>query len=298
MAVIALGTFDGVHAGHLALLRMAKEAAAEKNDTALVHTFANHPRGVFAQAPRLLVRDEERIRLLRAQGCEVVTDTFTKTYAALSPRAFIEMLLSRFDVRAVAAGYNYTFGAAGAGDVQTLAALGEEFGFAVLTMPPCLYEGTPISSTRIRACVEAGRVEAANAMLGRDFSMRGTVARGRRIGRTLGFPTANIACDLQLVLPKIGVYAAYARLDGALYPAITNIGSNPTVGGTETRVETHLLGFDGDAYGRDMQVYFVSYLREEQRFRDTDALRAQLVSDEARAMEILRKLPIYKDFSV
>ena len=135
-------------------------------------------------------------------------------------------------------------------------------------------------------------------MLGRDFSMRGTVARGRRIGRTLGFPTANIACDLQLVLPKIGVYAAYARLDGALYPAITNIGSNPTVGGTETRVETHLLGFDGDAYGRDMQVYFVSYLREEQRFRDTDALRAQLVSDEARAMEILRKLPIYKDFSV
>lgn len=298
MAVIALGTFDGVHAGHLALLRMAKQAAAERSDTALVHTFANHPRGVFAQAPRLLLRDEARISLLRAQGCEVVADAFTKAYAALSPRAFIEMLLSRLDVRAVATGYNYTFGAAGAGDVQTLAALGAEFGFAVLTMPPCLYEGAPVSSTRIRACIERGEMDAANAMLGRVYSMRGTVTQGRRIGRTLGFPTANIPCDPQLVLPKIGVYATYAKLGGTLYPAITNIGSNPTVGGTQTRVETHLLGYAGDAYDHALDVYFVAFLREEQRFADTEALGAQLARDEARAMDILQKLPIYKDFSV
>ncbi len=298
MAVIALGTFDGVHAGHMALLCMTREAAAQRNDTALIHTFANHPRGVFAKAPRLLMRDAARLAALGAQGCTLVADDFTEDYAALSPQAFVQMLLSRLDMRAVVTGYNYTFGAKGAGNVETLARLGAQLGFDVITMPPCLQAGAPISSTRIRACIETGRMEEANAMLGRAYGMCGTVAPGRHIGRTLGFPTANIACDAQLVRPKVGVYAAYAGFDGVMYPAITNVGGNPTVGAVDTRVETHLLGFTGDAYGRTLDVRFMAFMREETRFADTKALRAQLARDAAAAGGILRKLPIYKDFSV
>ncbi|MDO5111099.1 MAG: bifunctional riboflavin kinase/FAD synthetase [Clostridia bacterium] len=296
MAVIALGTFDGVHAGHVALLRTTREVAAQRNETALIHTFANHPRGVFAQAPRLLMRDGARLAALRAQGLEVVADAFTADYAALSPRDFVAMLRARFAMRAVVTGYNYTFGKNGAGDVATLAALGAEWGFDVITVPPCLYEGVPISSTRIRSCIEKGRMEEANAMLQRTYCMRGEVQSGRRIGRTLGFPTANIACDAQLVLPKVGVYATHASLAGATHPAITNVGSNPTLGGGDTRVETHLLDFDGDFYGRTMDVHFMAFMREETRFANTDALRAQLARDADSARSILQNLPIYKDF--
>lgn len=289
MAVVALGTFDGVHAGHRALIASACALAREMGEEAVVHTFQNHPRGVFAQQPRLLLRDEARLGLLRTLCPSVMAEAFTPQYAALSPEAFMRRLMDTLAMTVAVSGENYTFGAGGAGGVDTMAALGRKLGFQVVTAPSVTYAGEVISSTRIRACLEAGEVSAAASMLTRPYALCGRIRENRGIGRKLGFPTANIACDPMLVTPAEGVYASRATVDGTAYNAVTNVGCNPTVGGRELSVETHLLDFSGDLYTRKMEVCFVERLRGEIRFADVEALKAQVALDKAQAREILRK---------
>ena len=288
-SVIALGTFDGVHAGHRALLHQAVELADALHAAPLVYTFRNHPLSLFGREPRLLMTAEERIAALTAMGLPVAADVFDASYASTPPRDFVRMLVERFALRGVVAGFNYTFGDRGAGDTALLRALGQEMGFAVRILEPVSYEGEPVSSTRIRACLEQGRLPEANAMLGMHYALSGTVAANRRIGHALGFPTANLEGYGNKVLPLPGVYATRAFVAGEAFNAVTNVGNNPTVEGRVTTVETHLLDFSRDIYGMPLRVEFVEFLRGEVKFSGREALAAQIASDAARAREILTK---------
>lgn len=289
MSIVALGTFDGVHGGHRELLFALKRIARERGEEAVIHTFVNHPRMVFAKAPKLLMTDVQRLALLKESGCRVIADTFTKEYAALTPEEFICRLEKELSLSAVVTGFNYTFGDHGRGDTKLLEELGKRHAFDAITVPPQMYKGEPISSTRIRQAVEDGDMETAQAMLKRPFSLEGEVVRNREIGRTIGYPTANISWNDELVLPKTGVYASFAVLEGQSFPAITNVGSNPTVSGDHTTIETYILNKSFDLYGKQMTVCFVARMREEKCFENIEALRRQIDRDKAEAEGILRQ---------
>ncbi|HWQ59191.1 MAG TPA: bifunctional riboflavin kinase/FAD synthetase [Clostridia bacterium] len=284
---VALGTFDGVHPGHAAILARAVEAARKDGLDPLVYTFSHHPMAAFGKQPPLLMTDEARLEALGA-FCAVAADDFTPQFAAMEPRAFLEMLVFRFHMRRAVAGYNYTFGKNGTGDTALLSALGRELGFAVDVVQPVLFLGEPLSSTRIRAALEAGEVALAAKMLQRPYALAGTVAPNKGIGRSIGFPTANLTDIEGLVLPKDGVYATRAAVCGKTYAGVTNVGSNPTVGGEKTTVETHLIGFSGDIYGETLRIEFVERLRGEMKFDGLEALRARIALDAAKAAELLK----------
>lgn len=286
-AVVVLGMFDGVHIGHRALLARARQIAARERAVCAVDTFREHPAEVLGGGVRLLSDAAERKALLFEAGADVVRmQTFDRARAAESPERFIAAELAAWDVRAFVVGYNYTFGARAAGTADTLAALGARHGFSVTVAAPTLYGGEPVSSTRIRALIEAGDVATASEMLAapkRAYALSGTVVENRRIGRRIGFPTANILPPADRVTPMDGVYGALVEIDGEgrAYPAVTNVGTNPTVGGTVRGVESHLLGFDGDIYGRTIRVSFLFHIRGEITFPDVQALSAQIALDEA-----------------
>lgn len=283
--VIALGTFDGVHLGHLQLIDTALQVAKEKGQRPLIYTFSNHPAEVFGPKPRLLMAGSARLKALSAL-CETVADPFDRACAALEPAQFTRMLVERFSMKTAVAGFNYTFGSGGAGDIPVLQSLGREMGFAVYEVPPRTYQNVPVSSSRIRAAVEGGDMETAAAMLGRPFSLSGRVGAGKAIGHSLGFPTANLSMGEDLVLPATGVYAAWAILeDGVHRPAVTNVCANPTMGGEEITVETHILDTRENLYGQGLEIAFARRLREVRRFPSREALAAQIGKDvtEARA---------------
>lgn len=290
VAVVALGMFDGMHIGHKALIARAAALARELNARAVVDTFINHPAEILGGSVRMLsAADERREQMLMAGADAVRMRTFTRAYAAWSPERFVEDELREWDIRAFVVGFNYTFGCRGAGTPEVLGTLGKRFGFAVETVPPVLYRGEPVSSTRIRAALEAGDAAAAADMLGRPYTIAGNVIENRRIGRRIGFPTANIAPPDNRVLPKKGVYAALVQADGGVYKAMTNVGTNPTVGGQSLSIESHLLDYDGDLYGKPIAVSFFSRIRDERRFKDIEALRAQLLSDAETARALAGK---------
>lgn len=279
-AVVALGMFDGMHIGHRALIGRATELARAEGALSVVDTFSNHPAEVLGGSIRMLSSVQEREQLMRFCGAdEVRMRPFTREYAAYRPERFAEEELAAWDVRAFVVGFNYTFGEHGSGTPETLRTLGERYGFLVETVPPVLWDGEPVSSTRIRMALERGDATAAARMLGRAYALTGEVIANRRIGRRIGFPTANIAPDAGRVLPKEGVYAALAQTPDGVFPAMTNVGTNPTVGGTALSIESHLLDFDGDLYGKPLTVSFLSRIRDERTFESVEALREQLMRD-------------------
>lgn len=285
--VVALGTFDGVHPGHRAILSRTAELAQRDGRAPLIYTFSHHPMAIFGKKPPLLMRDEARLALLRTFS-EVAADDFTPSFAAMEPEAFVKMLMDRFNMRCAVAGYNYTFGNRGAGDTQMLEAFGRRLGFDVEIVSPVLCEGEALSSTRIRAALEAGAVAKAAEMLGRPYALAGPIRPNKRIGRSIGFPTANIEGFEGLVIPLEGVYATRAHVLGVSYPAVTNVGSNPTVRGERVTIETHLIGFEGELYGEEMEVSFVERLRGEVKFENLDTLRACIAKDVQRASKMLK----------
>lgn len=283
-AVVALGMFDGMHIGHCALIRHAVQAAADEGCIAAVYTFSNHPSEVLGKGVRLLsTADMRRERMLSLGVWDVRMDTFTKQVAAESPEAFTDMLLNLWDVRRIVVGFNYTFGFRGLGTPERLTQLGKVRGFSVDVVQPVLWRGEPVSSTRIRHYIEQGDAEGASEMLGYPYTLCGSVVENRHIGRSIGFPTANIIPESNRVLPKNGVYVTLASLDGLRYRAVTNVGTNPTVGGRKLSVETHLIGGSGDLYGKTLSVAFVRRIRGERRFASVEQLRAQIASDASAA---------------
>lgn len=288
-AVIALGMFDGVHAGHRALLEHAVALAAQLDAASMVYTFSNHPRSVFAQAPPLLMTaGERRDAMLRLGIGSVMMEEFTPAIAALSPRAYVERLMGECDVRAMVAGFNYSFGAGGKGHEDTLRALGQALDFRVEVIPPVLYGGEYVSSTRIRRLIENGQIAEGNRMLSFPYAVEGPVVENRHIGTTIGFPTANQLPPAGKVLPLPGVYATIVRYAGNAYPAVTNVGDNPTVEGKFTTIESHLLGFAGNLYGAELRTEFMAFLRGEERFSGKEALAEQIARDVEAAKALLR----------
>ena len=278
-AVLALGMFDGVHEGHQALLRQAADLARQLGAQTVAFTFADAPGKLLGLPVTSLSTPDQRVAWLKAAGADRVDMVdFTRDFADLSPEGFVGYLQDRYDIAALAAGFNYTFGRYGAGTAETLRELGKAHGFRVLIGDPVLVDGAPVSSTRIRACIAGGDMAAAQALLGRPYTLTGPVVSARHIGHALGYPTANLGTGEQL-LPPDGVYATLALVDGTEYPAVTNVGKNPTVAGRQRTVETYILNEDLSLYGAELSVSFLARLREERTFASLDALSRQIGRD-------------------
>ena len=287
-AVVALGMFDGVHLGHRALMSRLLEEAKRLRAIPVVYTFSNHPLEVLGGGVRLLSGIRERNMLLRSLGAETVESVpFTREVAHLSTEAFVGLLAEQWDVRGLVVGYNYTCGDRGAGTPETLREIGKRRGFSVSVVEPVLLEGEPVSSTRIRDAVERGDITLANRLLKRRYTLSGTVVQNKRIGSRIGFPTANIDANPKRAIPADGVYATFASVDGGMYRAVTNIGTNPTVNGEKLTIETHLIDFHADIYGQPLSILFRKRMRGELMFDSLDALKEQIRLDVEEA-ELLR----------
>lgn len=289
-AAVALGVFDGIHLAHRAILATALGRARALGVEAVACTFDPHPMDVLQpdRAPLPLTTMDERLELIGRTGIGVtVVLDFTPKLAAMEPEAFVkEIVLGRLHAREVIVGFNHTFGRGARGDAQLLRDLAGELGFRAHVVPPLLVDGTPASSSAIRAALQAGEVERATRYLGRPYATSGTVVAGAGRGRTLGFPTANVALDRPLLVGS-GVYACYAVLTEGRRAAVVNVGVRPTFGERVLTVEAHLLDFTGDLYDRRMKLEWVGRLRGERRFDGVEALRAQIARDVADARRCL-----------
>lgn len=279
---LAIGVFDGVHVGHQALVRATAAGAAAGGGTAVAATFDPLPIEVFAPGapPSALSDIEERVALLRRAGAAaVVVFAFTDAFAALSPEEFAQRLAAAGDVRRVCVGADFQFGRDRAGDVDTLAELGRGLGFTVEVVPAVTTDGAVVSSTRIRNALLAGDVSGAARLLGRPYAVTGVVEHGDARGRALGYPTVNLGVAPNRLLPRDGIYAMWAHVDGKRVRAAASLGVRPTFGGGERRLEAHLLDWSGDVYGDTIRAEFVQRLRDELRFASAAELAAQIGRD-------------------
>lgn len=291
-AVAAIGNFDGVHRGHQQLLKQTIAFARKQRGKPTVVVFEPHPRRYFRpdDPPFLLTTSARREALLRAYGAEdVITLTFDAALAAMTPESFVsEVLKSRLDLSGIVTGTEFRFGKGRSGDAEGLKALCAAVGIETLLVAPARTE-TPsdkISSSDIRNALQDGDVGSAAAMLGRYWSVAGEVVAGQKLGRTLGFPTANMTLG-ELIEPRRGVYAVDATIDGVVMPAVANFGRRPTVGASAPLLETHVFGFDGDLYGKVIDVAFVDFIRDERKFDGLEALKAQIAADCQAARHLL-----------
>lgn len=290
--VVALGTFDGLHRGHLDVIGTAKEEAERTGAKLAVFTFSNHPMEWInpEQVPVALVTAGEKQALLEALGVDVLIDIpFNQQVADLLPQEFLERLCA-LDYSCLVVGENFTYGQRGQGTVYTLAASAKSMGFKLIVRKLISEDnGTVISSTEIRRLIGAGEVALAAHMLGRSYSITGTVAHGNERGRLLGYPTANLELvDAHVAIPRGGVYAVRAHVGGKVYGGMANIGKNPTFGDVEKpRLETNIFDFSGDIYGQRLTIEFVQRIRGEVKFAGLDALKAQLAADKVQCLKFL-----------
>ena len=289
--VATIGNFDGVHRGHAAVITDTAERARAHEVPALAITFEPQPREHFAptSAPARLTRLREKLAAMRALPVErVLVLRFDARLAALEPARFVEeLLVDSLGVREVVVGDDFRFGRAGQGDFALLVAEGRRHGFAVARQGTFALDGERVSSSRIRAALESGDLVLAGALLGRPYTLCGRVVRGDRIGRSIGFATANVSLGRRACAVS-GVFAAHVRGVGdGVRDAMVNVGNRPTVSGRETRLEVHLFGVERELYGAHLEVELVARLRDEQRFESLDALKAQLARDAAGARRAL-----------
>ena len=287
---LAVGMFDGVHLGHRAVVSAAVQSAERGAGLAAVLTFWPHPSRLFRpqEAVRQIQQPELRTRLLYSLGVDaVITEPFTTEFAALEAEEFVPMLRRALPrLSTIYVGENWRFGRGRRGDVALLLAEGRKAGLSVFSAPRVNYDGEPISSTRIRALLEEGSMERANSLLGYTYFAEGVVRPGKRLGRTLGFPTLNLSWVPEL-LPRLGVYVVRVRRKGTLewLPAVANFGLRPTVEmASEPRLEIHVLGPCPLGEGDEIEVQWLSFLRAEERFAGVDALRSQIKQDRSRAL--------------
>lgn len=287
--IFALGFFDGVHLGHQALLAACVRLAAELDCQPAAITFDRHPQALFTPDPPALINgNADRERLLRQYGIGPIRKIPVTPEVMSTPwRDFLEELLES-GAAGFVCGTDFRFGHRGAGDAEKLKIFCQERGLPCVIVEDQTLDGRRISSTHIRRLIENGDMETANRFLGHPHILSGTVVSGRHLGRTIGVPTANIQIPEGVAVPKFGVYAALAELDGVKYPAVTNIGTRPTVGGHRVTVESWILDFQGDLYGREITLQFVKFLRAERKFDSLEALRAQIQLDAAQTVQFLR----------
>ncbi len=285
---LAIGVFDGVHLGHQAVIRTSAQHAAEARGTPVVVTFDPHPAKVLRpeRAPHLLTATQHKIALTRDLGVEhLLVITFDKDFAGTAPEEFVLQLVRHSrPLREICVGHEWSFGKGRVGNLTLLKKLGAEHEFNVVGIKPVTVGDAVVSSTAIRHAVERGDFATAAAMLGREYTILGTVKSGAHLGRKLGFPTANLSAHSEQFPPN-GVYIAEAKLDSESYAGVANLGHRPTVahGTPERLLELHLFDLDRDIYGEDMEVRFVRFLRPEKKFESLEELREQIARDVAQA---------------
>ena len=287
--VLAIGVFDGVHLGHRAVIQRALADARAAGGNAVVVTFDPHPARVLRpdQSPLLLTCIQHKQQLIAALGVEyLLIVPFDRKVAATEPSEFIREIASAArPLRQICVGENWAFGKGRAGNIQLLKTLGASMGFEAVGIPDVQIDGLPVSSTAIRNAVQAGDIATAGKLLGRHFSILGTVVEGRKMGRTIGFPTANLATNNEQ-LPPNGVYAVVVQLRGRKLRGVANIGVRPTFEDAGARVcEVHLFDHAGDFYAEEVEVGFLRFIREERKFSSADALREQIALDVAAARQ-------------
>lgn len=296
--VLTIGNFDGLHLGHQALLRAVVERGRALGVPAGMYTFDPHPRAVLypeQSVPRLMswAQLEEGARTY--QVTFLVREPFTRRFSSLSPEAFLtQVIAQRLAPREIFVGRDFHFGRGGSGSGDSLARIGPTLGIRVTIIPQVTAGGADVSSTRVRSLLASGDVEGAALCLGRPYPLWGCVVEGERRGRTLGFPTANLELENEL-LPARGVYATTVRLfegerpSGPALPSVTNVGTRPTFEPGRVLVEAHLLDFDGDLYGRRLELAFHARIRDERRFAGPEELRSQIARDAEEARRLLER---------
>lgn len=279
--IYALGFFDGVHIGHMALLTACRRLADEYGCKAAAVTFSSHPDTlVLGKTPELINTIEDRVQLLRQAGMDdVIVLPFDKNMMSCPWENFLHLLVESYGAAGLVCGHDFRFGNGGKGNATLLSTYCEARNMPCIVVPEQKLEGITVSSTHIRKLLEEGKLEEANRFLGHPHILSGTVVSGRKLGRTLGIPTANLALpDGAVKLPN-GVYACKAWVEGSTWLAVTNIGNRPTVGGHRTTVEPWLLDFSGDLYGKQLTLSFYAFLRPEQKFPDLAALKAEITKN-------------------
>ena len=289
-AFVALGTFDGLHLGHKAVITAEKTEYQRK----LALMFTKHPQlSLKGEAPGALITPEKEKEILSGWGVTAEYVDFSQI-CNLTPEAFVDdILIKKFNASSVACGFNYRFGKDASGDAKALLRLCAEREIKVTVVDAVEYENETVSSTRIRQALREGRMKDVKNMLGRYFSYDFLVVHGDERGRVLGSPTINQFFDEDFAVPQFGVYASFTVVDGKKYPSVTNIGVRPTFKNSEKRSETNIIGFDGDLYGKHPEVFIVEKMREEMKFSSLDELKSQIDKDKESALAILKEENIY-----
>jgi riboflavin kinase/FMN adenylyltransferase len=293
-AVVTTGTFDGVHLGHQTILKRLKEIAAKENGETVVITFDPHPRIVIYNDTniRLITTLPEKIELLEKEGIDhLIVIPFTKEFSRISSIDFIRnILVGVIGTSKLVIGYNHLFGRNREGSFDHLMEYGPVYGFDVEEIPAQEINNVDISSTKIREALEVGKIPLANKYLGHAFSLRGKVVEGNKKGRTIGFPTANIAVDdPHKMIPGIGVYAVKVTIEGKEFGGMMNIGFRPTIQEEENiNIEVNVFDFSGDLYGQDITVLPLQKIRDEQKFESLEKLKEQLRADKTKSLEIIK----------
>ena len=297
--VLTIGNFDGLHVGHRAIMRTVVARARDLGGEAVVYTFEPHPRKVLRpdRPPQLLTTLDQKIELLEEMGIDIaIFEPFDREFAAMEPSTFVsEYIHRRIRPMEVYVGYDFRFGRDREGSMRLLTEMGPRLGFSVTIVPEVTIDGRDVNSTRIRELLSEGNVRETQRLLGRPFCTRGIIVEGQRRGRTLGFPTANISPQNE-VLPGAGVYAGWARFvddgdpaRGVEIPSVMNVGRRPTFNDDMSFVaEAHLIDFEGDVYGRRIDLTFERRLRAERKFAGPEELKVQIAKDVAEARRWLR----------
>jgi len=287
---VGLGNFDGLHVGHMALVNTLISEARIHGLQSVVYTFTKHPENILRKKlfTHLLTTVGKRVQILSETALDAVYfDEFDEEYSRMKPENFVKrILLDKLGAQLVVAGFNYRFGYKGQGDVELLKTMGKKYNFGVIIIPPVKVDNEIVSSTAIREYVKKGEMESVFRLLGRHYSITGEVMDGKRMGRRIGFPTANLHPEEYLILPKNGVYITKTLYNGEFYSSLTNIGRNPTFEDTaKVNVETHILNFNRDIYRSNIEVFFLSLLRDEIKFKNARELSERICQDIAAAKE-------------
>ena len=293
--ILTLGTFDGVHIGHKKILERITQNTENGKYESLVLTFFPHPRMVLQEKSeiRLLNTINEKIELLEATGIEnLVVHPFNESFSRLTAEEFVHtILVDKFQIHKIIIGHDHRFGRNRTANIDDLIAFGQEYGFEVEQISAEEIQDVSVSSTKIRKALNEGNMALANKYLGYEYFLNGTVVKGKQLGRTIGFPTANIHIEEDYkLIPKIGVYVVKAVVNEETVYGMMNIGFNPTVNGDKQTIEVHLFNFDQDIYDQNIKVSLLHYIREEQKFGSLDALKARLDQDQTESLAFLNLL--------
>jgi len=281
---VGLGNFDGLHIGHMALINTLIRESQLNGLSSIVYTFTKHPENILRKKliTPLLLTEQKKIALLSEISLDYLYfDEFNEEFSRLTPEEFVrDVLINKLHIRLAVVGYDYRFGYKGEGEITLLKELGKKYGFRVIVISAIKCGNQVISSTKIRECIINGELDTSYKLLGRNYSITAEVVSGRRIGNTIGFPTANIHPERFLVLPANGVYITKTLLDGKLYNSMTNVGYNPTFEDVkEKTVETHIIDFNQDIYGKKIEVFFLKKIRDEKKFKSVERLIEQIAKD-------------------